>query len=248
MNTYHRFAFGIVAGAFAGCGGSSSSSSTLPAATQPAKARYVDGAPELEALINGTPQSIGVAYLQLDSQTVVSLFSYGTMSSFSPVAAGTHSVFARSTSGYFVGPLKTTALSPGKRYTLVVVGSYRHYRVLSFEEPAPSDKAAISLYEASPGAPKAAFGSFKASTQSNFKQLGSGRFGTLGTVPLGKNASDVGGYVGTPSRILGKLAPSQINSFDLDNVLPFQRQSRLSLFLFDPENASKARLFGSLDQ
>jgi hypothetical protein len=249
MNTYYRFVFGILAGAFAGCGGSSSSSGSIPPATQPAKARYLDGAPELEALIGGVPQPIGVAYLQVDSQTVASSFSYGTMSSFLPVAAGAHSLFARSTLGYFVGPLNTASLSPGKRYTLVVVGSYPHYRVLSFEEPAVSKTAAISLYEASPSVPKATFGTFKASTKSNFKQLGSARFGNLSTISLGKSVSDIGGYVGPSSKLLGALSPSKINFFDSKNVLPFQNATRLSLFLFDPKSGSTVGpVVGSLDQ
>lgn len=249
MNTYYRLVFGILAGVLAGCGGSSSSSSTIPPATQAAKVRYVDGAPELDALIDGVPQSLGSnVYLQADSQTVVSLFNYGTMSSFLPIASGTHSLFARNTQGYFVGPLKTAALSPGKRYTLVVVGTYPHYQVLTFEEPALSDNAAVSLYEASPSVPQTAFGRFKASTGSDFKQLGSARFGDLNTVSLGKSVSDVGGYVGTPSKPLGKLSPSQINVFDSTNVLPFQNASRLSLFLFDRESSSASPVVGSLDQ
>ena len=114
--------------------------------------------------------------------------------------------------------------------------------MLTFEEPAASANAAVSLYGASPSMPQASFGTFKASTGASFKQLGSARFGTLATVSLGKSAPDVGGYAGKSSSPLGKLTPSQINSFDLDNVLPFQRQSRLSLFLFDPKSAHATRL------
>ncbi len=221
----------------------------MPAA-QPARVRYLDGAPALETLVNGSPQNLGSnAYLQVDSQTVVSIFDYGSMSTFLPIAAGTHKLIARNTLGYFVGPLSTTALSPGKRYTLIVVGSYPHYRVLTFEEPAASANAAVSLYGASPSTPQASFGTFKASTDTDFKQLGSARFGTVATVSLGKSAPDVGGYVGESSRPLGKLTPSQINSFDLNNVLPFHSQSRLSLFLFDLKTTSAPpRVFGSLDQ
>jgi hypothetical protein len=233
--------------AFAGCGGSSSSSA-IPAA-QPAKVRYIDGAPELETLINGVPQSLGTnVYLQLDTTTVVSLFNYGTASSFMPTPPGTHSLFARNTEGFFVGPLKTAALSPGKRYSLIVVGSYPNYRVLSFEEPPFSNTAAISLYEASPSVPQTTFGSFKASTGSNFKQLGSARFGELVTASLGKSVSDIGGFVGPASKKLGALTPSQVNPFDTKNALPFQKASRLSLFLFDPASGSIGPVIGSLDQ
>jgi hypothetical protein len=248
MSTYYRLAFGILAFALAGCGGSSSSS-TIPAAAQLTRVRYIDGAPVLEALINGVPQSLGSnVYLQLDTTTVVSLFNYGTASSFMPTPPGTHSLFARNTEGYFVGPLKTAALSPGQRYTLIVVGSYPKYQVLTFEEPPFSNTAAISLYEASPSVPQTTFGSFKASTGSNFKQLGSARFGNLVTASLGKSVSNIGGYVGPASKKLGALTPSQVNPFDTQNVLPFQRASRLSLFLFDPGTGSIGPVIGSLDQ
>ncbi len=238
-NMQRLFTVTVLVFAFAGCGGSGSSS-TMPAA-QPAKVRYLDGAPSLETLLGSN------VYLQVDSRTVVSIFDYGSMTSFLPVAAGTHELVARNTLGYSVGPLKTTALSPGKRYTLIVVGNNPHYRVLTFEEPAASANAAVSLYGASPSTPQASFGTFKASTGASFKQLGSARFGTLATVSLGKSAPDVGGYAGKSSSPLGELTPSQINSFDLDNVLPFQRQSRLSLFLFDPKSGTP-RVFGSLDE
>jgi hypothetical protein len=235
--------------ALAGCGGSSSSSSAMPAA--PTKVRFVDGAPELQVYANGALQTLGVAYLQVNSQTVVSIFSYGSFSSFLPIAPGAHSLFARNTQGYVVGPLTTPALSPGKRYTLIVVGSYPHYRVLAFEEPPFSDTAAISLYEASPSVPQTTFGRFEASTATNFRQLGSARFGNLATASLGKSVSNIGGYVGSSSKPLGTITPVQANPFDSNNVLPFQKASRLSLFLFDARSKSgtaSGPVFGSLDQ
>jgi hypothetical protein len=245
MNTYYRFVVAMFAGTFAGCGGSGSSS-TIPA-TQSAKVRYLDGAPSLEAPIDGTPQDIGTAYLQVDSRTVVSIFGYGSMSSFLPVAAGTHQLVARDTLGYSVGPIKTTALSPSKSYTLIVVGKYPHYRVLTFEEPASSSNAALSLYEASPSTTRASFGTFKASTGAGFKQLGSAQFGTLATVSLGKSVTDIGGYAGESSGRLGEVTPSQISGFDSENVLPFELQRRLSLFVFDFKGSGTPRVFGSLD-
>ncbi len=234
--------------ALAGCG-SSSSSSTMPAQAQPARVRFADGAPFLETLINGEPEDIGAAYLQLDSQTVVSTFAYGTVSPFMTVTAGTHSLTARDTLGYAVGPLKTTALSPGGRYTLIVVGTYPKYSVLAFEEPASSGNAQLSLYEASPTLPQAGFGSFRAATHSGFKQLGSARFGDVATISLGKSVSDFGGYAGAASKPLGAFTLEQIDSFDRKNVLPFHVAGRLSLFLYDPGPASNpGPVFGSLDK
>ncbi len=221
----------------------------MPARAGTARVRYADGAPSLEALINGYPQDIGTnAYLQANSQTAVSPFVYGTFSSFTNVTAGALSLTARNPLGYSVGPLKTAALSAGKRYTLIVVGSYPHYKVLAFEEPASTGSAQLSLYAAAPSMRQASFGSFQVSTDSNFKQLGSAKFGNLATVTVGKSVSDFGGYVGTP-RPIGTAVPAQINSFDSQNALPFHNASRLSLFLFDPKSGTSiGPVFGSLDE
>jgi hypothetical protein len=262
MTSYYRYALAwlVCALALAGCNGSSSSSA-IPSQTQLTKARYLDGAPELETLIGGLPQDLGVAYLQDDSQTVVSIFTYGSFSSFQPITPGVHTLYARNTEGYFVGPLKTPSLSAGKRYTLIVVGTYPKYQVLAFEEPPISDAAAISLYEASPSVPQAVFGRFDASSNGGYQQLGQGSFGTVTTVSLGAKATNVGGYVGPPSKLIGSCTPFQVNPADVNNVLPFQKASRLSLFLYDPiagtsrfclpQNTSGREggpVFGSLDQ
>ncbi|MGA8574978.1 MAG: DUF4397 domain-containing protein [Candidatus Cybelea sp.] len=246
MNCFSSLTCLLFGAALAGCGGSGSSSNGMPAQAGTARVRYADGAPSLEALINGVPQDIGVAYLQVDSHTVVSIFSYGTITSFFNVTPGVHSVTARDTLGYAVGPLKTPSLSAGKLYSLILVGSYPNYRVLAFEEPASSGNAQLSLYEASPSSRHAEFGTFQASTSSNFKQLGNASFGNVATVNLGKSVSNIGGYVGPPNP-RATMTPKQIDSFDAQNVLPFQNASRLSLFLFDPK-AGSGRVFGSLDR
>jgi hypothetical protein len=219
----------------------------------PARVRIADGAPVLETLINGVPQDIGAAYLQVDGATVVSSFAYGTITSFFDVAAGAHSLVARDTLGYAVGPLKTSSLSPGGRYTLVVVGSYPNYQVLTFNEPKSTGKAQLSLYEASPAVPQAAFGRFRASSRSGFQQLGSAHFGSLATVSMGKSVTNLGGYVGSPphcnppSQPPNCITPVQLDSFDSRNALPFHNIGRLSLFLFDVKTGSAGPVFGSLD-
>jgi hypothetical protein len=171
------------------------------------------------------------------------------MTSFVSVTAGTLSLVARVEAGYAVGPMKTTALTAGKDYTLVVIGSYPKYQVLAFEEPANSGSAALSLYNASPSSPQASFGTFRASSHSNFTQRGSSRFAEVTTVSLGKSVSDVGGYAGSAHSPIGTVTPSQINSFDRHNALPYHNIARLSLFLFDPQCSSCAGpVFGSLDR
>lgn len=251
MNQVLRF--GVVSSFFvvlAACS-SSSSSSTLPSSSS-ASVRFIDGSPLLQTLEGSAVQSICPApsapcYLQVNGKTVTQDFSYGTMTPFLSVPAGTLSLIARDELGYRVGPLKTTALQPGKPYTLIVVGAYPNYSVLTFAEPASNGDAQLSLYEASQSVPQADFGSFRASSKSDFKQLGSAKLGSVTTVDLGKTVTDFGAYVGPASAPLASVTPSQVNPFDAHNVLPFNRATRFSLFLFDP-SATAGPLFGALDQ
>lgn len=239
--------FGVTIG-LVGCGGSGSSSSTPPTQAAAVRVRYGEGAPSLETLINGVPQDIGNAYLQVDSQTVVSAFAYASITSFLTLTPGVHSLVARDTLGYAVGPLKTPSLSAGKRYTLIVVGSYPNYSVLAFEEPPSSGDARLSLYEASPSSRRAEFGTFAASRGTDFKHRGSASFGDLVTVSLGTSVSDIGGYVEPPNPH-ATMTPRQIDSFDAHDALPFHNAGRLSLFLFDSKAGSPAGpVVGSLDQ
>jgi hypothetical protein len=249
MNVFWRISLAgcIALLALAGCG--SSSSSMPPAQAGTARVRFADGAPVLETIINGEPEGIGAAYLQVNGSTVVSSFSYGGITEFFNLTPGTKSLVARDELGYAVGPLKSAPLSAGKRYTLIVVGTYPKYRVLTFEEPAISSNAQLSLYEASPTVPQTGFGSFRASSHSDFKQLATASLGSVKTVNLGKSVSDFGGYAGKASSPLGTLTPKQLNAFDKHNVLPFHVAARLSLFLFDPSTGSvPGPLFGNLDQ
>jgi len=221
----------------------------MPAQPGSASVRFIEGAPDLETLIDGVPEGIGNAYLQVNGKTVASAFNYGTLTPFVAVPSGTLSLVALDTLGYSVGPLASAALSPGKRYTLIVVGTYPTYSVLTFDEPAGNGDAALSLYEASPTVPQADFGSFAASSHSDFKQLGSASLGDVTTVTLGSRVTNFGGYVGPTSNPIGSVTPSQINSFDTDNVLPFHSADRLSLFLLDPKTGSTlGPVLSSLDQ
>lgn len=249
---------GLLFAALAACG-SSSSSSALPSTSQHVSVRFVDGSPLLETYANGALQPLGSsAYLQVNGRTVASTFLYGSFTPFVTLNAGTISVVARDNLGYAVGPLKSPALTAGKSYTLIVVGAYPKYSVLAFEEPASSGDAQLSLYEASPSVPRAAFGSFQASSHSNLKQLGSVAYGNVATVALGKSVANLGGWSATASCPTTSTLPAkcltlaQINSFDKHNVLPFNNATRLSLFLFDaaPSNPypQKGPLLGALDQ
>jgi hypothetical protein len=245
-----RRACALICVAAAGCaGGSSSSSAGAPPVAGNVTVRFADGAPLLETLIEGVPTNIGPAYLQVNGRTVASSFDYGTLTPFVTLPAGTLSLKALDSLGYSVGPLETTALKGGSRYTLVVVGAYPNYSVLAFPEPKAASGALMSFYEASPAVPQADFGRFRASSRSGLKQLGSAHLGDVTTVPLGSSASNLGGYVGSIGAPLGKLTLRQIDPFDARNVLPFHRAARLSLFLFDPKSGSTSGpVFGSLDR
>ena len=237
--------------ALTACGGSSSGSSSMPPVSNgTARVRFAEGAPELEALINGVPQDIGSAYLQVDGQTVSSQFDYGTLTNFLLLAPGAHSLEALDILGYRVGPVKVASLTGGKQYTLILVGTYPKYSVLAFEEPA-SSKAQLSLYEASPSVPSADFGSFRASSHSGFKALGSAKLGNLVTVSLGTSVSNFGGYAGRGNKPFtgGDLTLASVDTFDKHNELPFHTASRFSLFLFDAKSGSASGpVFGSLDR
>jgi hypothetical protein len=237
-----------------GCGGSGSNSTSMPPASNGmARVRLADGAPELDAVIAGTPQPIcggasAPCYLQVDGQTVTTQFYYGSMTQFLFVGPGTHSLTALDDLGYRVGPLKAAALTAGKEYTLILVGSYPKYRVLIFEEPASQKGAQLSVYEASPTTPKAGFGSFTASSHSNFKQLGSATLGNIATVSLGAHISNFGGYVAQGSTRYGAITLKQVDTFDTRDELPFHNASRFSLFFYDQAGSSQGRVFGSLDR
>ena len=250
MRTSARVGFVVAATiALCGCGGSSSNSVPAPSESM-ARVRFAEGAPQLETLINGVPQPIGLAYLQVDGQTVSSSFNYATLTQFTFLAPGTHSMLALDDLGYRVGPFKTGALSAGKEYSLVLVGSYPKYSVITFEEPPNSGDAQVSLYEASPKVRTADFGSFNASSISGFTKLGSATFGSVTTVSVGKNVSNFGAYAGKGTQPFpnGAVTPVQIDGFDAKNVLPFQQAARLSLFLFDVSGTALGPVIGSLDR
>jgi hypothetical protein len=214
--------------------------------------RFAEGAPELESLVDGAPQDIGQAYLRVDGQTVASTFNYGSVTPFASLPAGPQRLSALDELGYEVGPFTSAALTGGKRYTLVLVGSYPNYQVLTFEEPAnDAENAQLSLYEASPAEPAADFGSFTASGRSNFKALGHAALGNVATVSLSKGVTNFGGYAGHGTQPFagGALTPASLDSFDKRNALPFHSASRLSLFLFDAKPGSSiGPVVGSLDQ
>lgn len=240
---------------FTACGGSNATSQSVPStgAVQGVQVRFVDGASELDTVIGSTPQAIckgpsASCYLQVNGETVSNQLYYSYITPFTHVNAGTLSLVAADTSGYTVGPLKTATLTGGARYTIVIVGTYPNYKTLAYQEPASSSNAEVSLYQAAPPLSQVAFGSFRASTNAGYKQLGTANFGEVTTVPVGKSVSDFGGYAGAAGKPIGTQTPQQINDFDARNALPFHAVNRLSLFLFAGTGSTPIQVFGSLDQ
>jgi len=232
--------------ALGGCGGSSSSSA-VPSQAQNASVRFAEGAPVLDATPSGGALGTDV-YLQVNGNTIASSFDYGTFTPFVAVRAGTQSVVVRNDLGYALGPLKTPSLTGGDSYTLILVGSFPNYSVLVFPEPKSNGEAQLSYYAASPSVPQTGFGTFRASSKSDFKQLGTAKFGSVATVTLGKSVTNVGGFVGTAPKPIATMTPAQINGLDSKNALPYYNAYRLSLFLFDPTSSGLGPIFGALDQ
>src|SRR5580692_1520116 len=92
-----------------GCGGNATSSTTPAANAGSVQVRFVEGAPLLEALVNGQPTDIGEAYLSVNGTTVASTFPYAAVTPFLSFRAGTLSLTASDSLGYNVGPVKTSA-------------------------------------------------------------------------------------------------------------------------------------------
>jgi hypothetical protein len=234
-----------------GCG--SSNNGTSPTGAAKAQVRFAEGAPALEALVNGVPQDIGSsAYLTVNGATVATSFPYGAVTPFLALPAGTLSLTALDSVGYSVGPIKTTTtLTAGESYTVVLLGAYPAYHAVTFEEPTSTGNATLAVYDASPSLPSVDFGRFIASTGSSFKKIGTARFGSVVAESLGKNVSDFGGYVGKGTKpiVNGTVTLASVDGFDTGNILPFNNATRLSLFVFDPKpGSSLGPVFGSLDQ
>jgi hypothetical protein len=238
------------------CGGSNGS--TPPASSTPGtvQLRFLEAAPTLEAIVNGQPTDIGPAYLSVGGTTIASSFPYAALTAFSNFPAGAQSIELLDSIGYKVGPLETSALAGGKRYTIAVIGTYPNYKAIALQEPDPQSNVSLTAYGAAPSTPRIDFGSFHASGKPQYKQLGSVSFGTVVRKALGAHVTDFGGYIGhgqTPIRCgtvaCGALTVHDVNSFDSSNVLPFNAANRFSLFFIDPKPGQPlGPVVGSLDQ
>jgi hypothetical protein len=250
--------FGIATAAllFSACGGSNNSTPSVASAPGTVQLRFLEGSPSLEALVNGEPTDIGLAYLTVNGATIASSFTYAYLTTFSSFPAGVQSLEALDSLGYKVGPVKTSALAAGKQYTIVLVGSYPNYKALAFEEPAPESHVSLSAYEASPAVPQIDFGSFHASGKPQYARLGSVSLGNVATVAIGDRVTNFGGYFGHGTVPIvcgttkcGAVTAQQVNPFDRSSALPFHAASRLSLFVIDAKpGESVGPVVGSLDQ
>jgi hypothetical protein len=247
----HCAAIATAMACLSACGGSNNSTPSVSSAPATVRLRFLEAAPELEALVNGVPTGLGTSeYLSVNGMTTSSQFPYAYLTTYSSFHAGTQSIEVLDELGYKVGPIQTDGLTAGKQYTIAVVGSYPHYKAIAFEDPAATISAQVTVYEVSPSYANVDFGRFQASTHSNFQKLGSAAYGSVVSASLAKSVSNWGGYVGKNVRPFasGALTLAQVNSFDQRNVLPFNASGRLALFVFDPESPSDPpTVLGSLD-
>jgi hypothetical protein len=220
-------------------------------ASSVAQVRFVEGAPVLETNFGGVPIGLGTPFLTVDGTTIASAFGYGQLTQFQPYAAGKIVLDVRDSLGYTVGPFTTPALSAGQSYSVVLVGTYPKYSLLTFADPKNSSGATLAVYEASPGMPSADFGSFHASTHSVYRKLGSVHLGSVADVSLGSRVRNFGAYVGKGTSPItgGSLTLRSVDSFDAANALPFHSASRISLFVLDPLAGSTfGPVFGIFDE
>lgn len=223
---------------------------TAPAgASGPVSVRFIEGAPLLETAIGGTPIGLGSSFLQVNGQTVASSFPYGYVTYFTTYPSNAISIKVLDSLGYSIGPF-VAKLASGSRYTVALIGSYPHYRLLAFAEPKPASTASLGVYEASPDRPSVDFGSFNASAGTGFHQLGAATLGHLAVVSLGAHVTNFGAYAGHGTTPLtgGMVTPAAIDPFDASNKLPFHTVARLSLFVFDPQPGVAGPVIGVLDQ
>ncbi len=241
----------VAAALLTACGGSNGSTPPASSTSGTVQLRFLEGAPSLEALVGGQPTDIGPAYLSVGGTTVASSFPYAALTTFGSFPAGAQSIEALDSVGYKVGPLKTTALVAGKRYTIAVIGAYPHYKAIAFQEPDSKTDVSLTAYGASPGTPQIDFGSFHASGKPQYQPLGSVSLGNVVSVALGAHVTNFGGYIGHGAKPVtgGALTVHDVNSFDSSNVLPFHAANRFSLFFIDPKPGEQlGPVVGSLDQ
>jgi hypothetical protein len=215
----------------------------LPAPTSTpssqAQVRFVEGSPALETEVGGVPIPLGTSFLQVNGVTIASQFEYGSITQFVK-ASGVQTIRIADSLGYNIGPFTTPALAAGSTYSVVLAGTFPHYRLLTFQEPKPSSGATLAVYGASPAQRSADYGSFVASTGKGFKKLGNVRLGKLAVTSLGSAVTNFGAYVGRGTTPLsgGKLTLRAVDSFDRRSQLPFHNVSRISLFLLEPSGGS----------
>ncbi|HTU83422.1 MAG TPA: DUF4397 domain-containing protein [Candidatus Acidoferrales bacterium] len=219
-----------------------------------AYARFLEGAPELETSVGGIVENLGTGTLSVNAKTIASFFTYGTLTQFVPVGPGNVVVKVFDSLGYSMGPF-TAKVAAGESYSIVLVGTYPHYKLLVFAEPGAKG-AALSVYEASPAAPQVTYGRYRArpkacgGTGTGYRALGAVHLGDVVTASLGPKVAGFGGYVGkgTTPMAGGSITPCGVDAFDARNALPFNNVARLSLFVLDPGPGTIGPVIGNLDR
>lgn len=163
-----------------------------------------------------------------------------SMTAYLPVAAGSHAILFEDPSAYTAGGYlgisgNISQLLPNSRYTVVLSGSYclNTLQITTFPDDAPTNTGLV-VYATAPSSAQSSYDvgvTPAASSGGPFTRLGSVARGTRAAFALPQGAS-IGAYAaisGAPQTIL----PIALDTYDQNNVVPFNALTALSLFVRD---------------
>lgn len=241
----------VLAAALASCG-----KSTTPAGTAASSAsafvRVVNGSPDIETVNPFAPpgapgcnfgSTIGglgtLISAQVDGTQASASFPYQAVSTYIAVAPGAANIAVVAPGGLQTGcpslTFTTPPLAAGSYQTVVVAGAYqtKTLKFLVFSDPGPSSKPGVQIDNAAPTAGTIGFGTFVPGT-THYQSAGSVAFGKTAPVPSASAPPGLAYFAGPAALPVAAIAPSQIDTYDANDVLPFGNYGHLSLFVIDP--------------
>lgn len=235
---------------------SSCGKGSTPAAGEQAAAfayvRVVNGSPDIETIDPKLPPTApacdfgsavgGIGTLisaEINGVQAAASFPYEAISQYVAVGPGPASVAIVAPGGLQTGcpsiSFTTPALQANSYQTVVLSGAYvkKTLKFIVFADPAPSSSPAARINNASPLAGTTGFGTFVPGT-AVYTNAGSVSVGASAPAPSASAAPGLGYYAGSVSSPSVTIQPSQIDTNDLNNVLPFGAYGHLSIFIIDP--------------
>jgi hypothetical protein len=233
--------------ALAGCGGGSTPATSQTGA-KPAYLRVVNASPDIETVntqlpagappcnFQTTQPSFGSSVsVQIDGTTQVASFPYGFVSQYVPVSAGSASVavvYPVSVQSVCPSYIAKITVSAGSRYTVVVAGSYQQKTLqwLTFND---SFTSGAQMYNVSTIASPSVVGTFTPGN-TDYQPQASLALGQSSQVPVASSAPGTAFFAGPAANPVAVLQPSNVDSFDSNNVVPFDSYRTFSVFVIDP--------------